>query len=116
MIAIFKGTDEKTHEAFQAWRRDHPDGFHMTEGSSGHFTVHWAQDKRENSAGRGCHHQNVSTIMHREDKDGCYTTAKKVCSDDLQELLAWAAARKYKTKSCGHCDTKKFPFPSASTV
>jgi len=116
MIAIFHGHDKKTHKAFQAWRSEHANGFHMTEGASGNFTIHWAQDKRENEAGRGCHHQGVSTNKYREDKDSCYTTARKVCSDDLAELLAWAASHNFKTKSCGHCDTKRFPFSKGSTL
>lgn len=113
VIATFHGTDEKKHEAFQVWRREHPNGFHMTESAAGRFTIHWAQDKRENAIGRGCTHQGVSTIRYREDKDGCYTTARKVCAESLADLLAWADARKLKTKSCGHCDTNRHPFPRA---
>lgn len=116
MIAIFHARDEKTHEAFQLWRRTHPNGFHMTEGASGSFTIHYAQDKRENGAGRGCHHQGLSTIRYREDKDGCYTTARKVCSDGLADLLAWAGENGFGTKGCGHCDTRKFPFPRSGTT
>jgi hypothetical protein len=51
MISVFHGDNRPTHEAFQAWRRGHADSFHMTERASGVFTVHWAQDKRENQAG-----------------------------------------------------------------
>jgi hypothetical protein len=116
MVAVFHGANEQAHEAFQAWRRTHTGGFHMTEGSNGVFVVHWAQDRRENDAGRGCTHQGSSDNKFHEDKNGCYTTARKVCSESLEELFAWAAERQYKTKSCAHCNTKKFPFPSPSRL
>src|SRR5438105_3585904 len=110
MPSVFHDSDERTHESFQAWRRDNPVGFHMTEGPIGVFTIHWTQDKRENVAGRGCHHQGGSSNRYHEDKGGCYTTARKVCSTSLAELAAWAAANFAATKLCAHCNTKKFPF------
>src|SRR5438046_1631625 len=116
MVSVFHGADEQSHEAFQSWRRAHVDGFHMTEGSQGVFTIHWTQDRHENGAGRGCHHQGVSSNRYREDKGGCYTADRKICSDSLDELLAWAAERKYGCKNCGHCDTRKFPFSKAAAV
>ena len=116
MLSIFHGKDEKNHESFQLWRRDHPNGFHMTEGPKGTFTIHWAQDKRENQAGRGCHHQGVSIIKYLEDAGSCYTAARKVCSDDLRELVSWAEEQQYKVKRCQHCDTRKFPFPARSSA
>ncbi len=48
------------HDAFQAWRQAHPDGFHMTEKSRGEFVIHWTQDKRGNAQGHRCHHQGGS--------------------------------------------------------
>jgi hypothetical protein len=104
--------DAAAHDAFHAWRRAHPNGFNMTEGSKGIFSIHWTQDKRENAEGRGCHHQGGSGNAYLEDKDGRYTAARKVCSDSLKELLAWAAEHATKTKSCAHCDTKRFSFPT----
>ncbi len=114
MIGVFHGTDEATHDAYRAWRREHPDGFNMTEGATGAFTIHWAQDRRENNIGRGCTHQGVSDIKYREDKDGCYTTARKVCAETFEELIAWAAQHECATKNCRHCDTTRFPFPVVS--
>lgn len=111
MCKIFHGSDAATHDAFQAWRRAHPDGFHLTESANGVFTAHWTQDARENSLGRGCIHQGVSETEYREDKGGCYTTATKVCSDSLPELLDWATRNSAVVKNCLHC-TRKFPFPS----
>jgi len=111
MISIFHGDNEQTHEAFQLWRRTHVDGFHMTEGARGEFTIHWAQDKRENTAGRGCHHQGGSGNEYRADKAGCYTTARKVCSENYGDLVEWAKKHGAKTKNCGHCNTRRFPFP-----
>jgi hypothetical protein len=111
MISIFHGNDEITHEKFQRWRKTNIDGFHMTEGPARKFTIHYAQDKRENSTGRGCMHQGVSDIAYIEDKDSCYTRARKVCSNSLAELLAWAKKQGFTTKNCKHCDTKRFPFP-----
>ncbi len=111
MITVFHGPDASTHEAFQAWRRAHPDGFHMSEKPDGTFVVHWSQDKRENSQGRGCSHQGVSSIKYGEDKNGCYTAARKACAESLDALLAWANENNRVTKSCSHCDTKRFPFP-----
>ena len=110
LISIFHGDNKRMHEAFQAWRQGHVNGFHMTEGRAGLFTIHWTQDKRENQAGRGCHHQGVSTNAYRTDKDSCYTTARKVCSNDLRGLIAWANEQGVSTKNCGHCDTRQFPF------
>ena len=111
MIQIFFGHDAVTHNAFQAWRRANPDGFHLSESAAGLFTAHYAQDRRENPTGRGCMHQGCSDNEHAEDKGGCYTTARKVCSDSLAELIAWAAERGYSATSCKHCDTSRFPFP-----
>jgi len=51
---------------------------------------------------------------YREDKNGCYTTARKVCSERFEELIAWATKHSAKLKGCAHCDTRKFPFPPAS--
>src|SRR5262249_28534230 len=95
---VFHGDDEATHRKVQAWRKAHPDGFHMTEGGAGQFTVHYTQDKRENAAGRGCIHQGVSDIDYREDKGGCYTAARKVCSDNVAALVLWAAENGFMTK------------------
>ena len=114
VISKFHENNKKTHDAFQTWRRSHVDGFHMTESASGVFTIHWTQDRRENSAGRGCMHQGGSDNKYREDKDGCYTTARKVCSDNFGELIAWARERNYRTTNCKHCDTRRFPFPIPS--
>ena len=111
MINVFHGTDKKTHDAFQAWRRTHVDGFQMTERSAGVFTIHWAQDKRENDAGRGCAHQGGSSNGYRYDGNSCYTTARKVCSNSIAELRAWAEQHDYVTKSCSHCDKGVFRFP-----
>ena len=112
MIFVFHGEDEETHGNFQAWRKANVEGFHMTERAEGQFTIHYAQDKRENTAGRGCMHQGVSDNKYREDKDGCYTTARKVCSNSLAELITWATEKDFTTKNCKHCDTKQFPFPT----
>lgn len=113
MIEVFHGSDAATHSAFQAWRKAHPDGFNLTQKSKRLFIAHWAQDKRENAQGRGCMHQGGSDNECWEDKGSCYTTAMKVCSDNLFELLDWAAERSASVKNCLHCDTRKFPFPSA---
>jgi hypothetical protein len=115
VISVFHGNDEETHRGFQAWRKANVDGFHMTESAPGQFTIHYTQDKRENAAGRGCMHQGGSDNDHLEDKDGCYTAARKVCSDSLAELIAWATERGFATKNCSHCDTKRFPFRAAFT-
>lgn len=111
MITVFHGSDAATHDAYQTWRQSHVNGFNMTEGSKGVFTIHWTQDKRENSQGRGCHHQGGSGNRYREDKGGCYTAARKVCSDKLNELVAWIDKNSAKAKTCLHCDTRTFPFP-----
>lgn len=73
--------------------------------------IHFTQDKRENADGRGCMHQGGSGNEYREDKNGCYTTARKVCSNSLAELIAWAKSKGYVTQNCKHCDSKRFPFP-----
>ena len=112
MISVFHGDNAGTHDAFQSWRRANPDGFHMTESAAGRFTIHYAQDRRENSAGRGCLHQGCNDNEYRADKGGCYTAARKVCSNSLAELVAWATERGYSATSCKHCDTTQFPFPS----
>lgn len=113
MPTIFHGKDKATHDAFQQWRRSHPDSFHMTETSPKLFSAHWTQDKRENDAGRGCVHQGGSSNEYLDDKSSCYTTAMKVCSDSLAELHSWAEKNGGVIKHCGHCDTRKFPFPSS---
>jgi hypothetical protein len=111
MISVFHGNDAESHQRFQAWRKANVDGFHMTESVAGQFTIHYTQDKRENAAGRGCMHQGISDIEYLEDRDSCYTTARKVCSNSLAELVAWAAENGFTAKNCRHCDTKRFPFP-----
>jgi hypothetical protein len=116
MIQIFHGADEETHEAFQAWRRGNPDGFHMTESARGAFTVHYAQDKRDNGSGRGCAHQGGSDNRFREDKDGCYTSERKVCSEAYAELIVWAKTNSFVTRNCKHCDTRRFPFPDSDIL
>jgi hypothetical protein len=67
MISVFHGSDEETHQKFQAWRKANVDGLHMTESAANLFTIHYTQDKRENSAGRGCMHQGGSDIEYLED-------------------------------------------------
>lgn len=114
MVTIFHGNDEATHKRFQAWRKANINGFHMTESARGQFTIHYTQDRRENSAGRGCIHQGGSDIEYLEDKGSCYTAAKKVCSIDLTELVTWGVERGYATQNCKHCDTSRFPFPTVA--
>lgn len=109
MISIFHGSDESTHEAFQAWRRLHPDGFNLTETSKSIFTAHWTEDRRENGKGRGCMHQGGSSNRFGEDGVTCMTTSKKVCSESYTELLEWAKEQSVYVKNCKHCDTKQFP-------
>ena len=101
VISIFHGNDEKSHDSYQDWRSALPDGFNLTEKAHGSFVAHRMQDKRENLEGRGCHHQG-----------GCYTTARKVCSASLAELLEWVKVNKFEVRTCKHCDTKRFPFES----
>lgn len=89
MVKVFHGHDAETHDAFQTWRKANGDGFFMTECAPGQFTVHYAQDRREHPGGRSCMHNGTSENGYREDKGGCYTTARKACSDSLPALLAW---------------------------
>ena len=116
MITAFHGTNAETHDAFQAWRQANPDGFHMTEKAQRTFLIHWTHDKRENAQGRGCQHQGVSSIRYLEDKDSCYTTARKICSESFAELLEWASKNLSTTKACSHCATRRFPFPGEPLV
>jgi hypothetical protein len=111
MIEIFHGTDEATHEAFQAWRRSHPDGFNLSEGRRGSFTAHWTEDSRDNGRGRGCMHQGGSSNRFNDAGVSCMTTAKKVCSESLAELLEWAACESVQVKYCKHCDSRAYPLP-----
>jgi hypothetical protein len=112
MICIFHGNDKEIHNDFQAWRQSNVDGFHMTEKAAGQFVIHYAQDKRENSEGRGCYHQGGSGNKFSEDKVSCYTKARKVCSNSFPALIAWAKEKGYSTRNCKHCDTKPFAFPT----
>jgi hypothetical protein len=112
MIRIFHGNDEAIHNDFQTWRQANVDGFHMTEKTKREFVIHYAQDKRENSEGRGCCHQGGSGNEFGKDKNCCYTTAMKVCSNSFAELIVWAKANNSSTRNCKHCDTKRFPFPA----
>ena len=111
MIYVFHGDDKATHDAFQGGRQANPDGFNLTEGLKGQFRMHWAQDKRENSLGRGCMHQGGSGNAYGEDKGGCYTKARKICSNSARELREWAKSNNATVKLCAHCDTKRFPLP-----
>ena len=99
------------HDAFQAWRRTHSNGFHLTDKGRRVFSAHWTQDKRENGFGRGCGHQRISEISYLNDDGSCCTKAKKVCSENFQELNDWAASEGVTIKSCAHCNNKRFPFP-----
>jgi len=56
----------------------------------------------------------TTPIEYLEDKGGCYTTARKVCSNNLAELIAWATEHGFTTKNCKHCDKTRFPFPSVT--
>lgn len=114
MIQIFHGNNAHTHDAYQAWRRCHPDGFNLTEKSKGKFVAHWTQDKRESPMGRGCHHQGSSGMLFLEDKGGCYTATRKVCSESLPELFEWARLEGVGLETCSHCHTSRFPFPRTS--
>jgi hypothetical protein len=111
MATEFHGNDKITHDAFQKWRRENLDGFNLTEATKSLYRMHWAQDKRENEAGRGCIHQGGSGNEYRADKGGCYTTARKVCSNSAADLRKWALSNDVELKSCAHCDTKRFPIP-----
>ncbi len=111
MVSKFYGRDEENHKKFQAWRKNNVDGFHMTETNSAQYTIHYTQDKRENNEGRGCIHQGGSNNEYLEDKNCCYTTAQKVCSNSFAELVEWASKNGFTTRNCKHCDTKQFPFP-----
>jgi len=113
MVSVFHGSDEETHQRFQAWRKAHVDGFHMTESGPRQFTIHYTQDKRENRVGRGCIHQGGGDNEYLVD-DGCYTRARKVCSDSLAELIAWATEHGFASKNCKDCDTERFPFPAVA--
>lgn len=115
MIEIFHGDNESAHDAFQAWRSAHPNGFHLTDKGRGVFSAHWTQDKRENDAGRGCGHQGTSDIAYSQDKNGCCTAAKKICSDSFKELCEWAASQGLTVKRCAHCNSNRFPFPAVVT-
>ena len=110
MIEIFHGTNAESHNAFQAWRSSHPDGFNLTESKKNLFTAHWTQDLRDHGDRRGCNHQGGSENKFDEGTN-CYTSAKKVCSDSLQELLAWAQENSVRVKACKNCDTTRNPFP-----
>jgi hypothetical protein len=111
VIQIFHGNNKITHDGFQSWRQSNPDGFNLTEGPKGQFRMHWALDKRESSLGRGCGHQGGSGNEFGADKGGCYTTARKVCSNSAGELRDWAKANNAIVRSCSHCDTSRFPIP-----
>ena len=56
-------------------------------------------------------HLGGSDNEYQEDKGHCYTTARKVCSDSLAELLGWARGENYSVRNCKHYDTSQFPFP-----
>jgi hypothetical protein len=109
MIQVFHGMDESTHEAFQAWRRANPDGFNLSQGRAGEFTAHWAMDRRDHGAGRGCMHQGGSDNRYADDGVTCLTRAKKVCSSSLSELLAWAETHAFRVRLCKHCDAGASP-------
>jgi hypothetical protein len=111
MIRIFHGNDEAIHNDFQAWRQANVDGFRIAEKSAGQFLIHYAQDKRENSEGRGCGHRGGSSNKFAEDKGGCFTTAKKVCSNSFAALIALAKEKGDSTRNCKHCDTNRLRFP-----
>ena len=113
MITIFHGNNAETHDSFQAWRKANVDGFHMSQSAAAEFTIHYTQDKRENAEGRGCMHQGCSSNAYLE--YGCATSARKVCSNSLTELMAWASEHGFTTKNCKHCDSKRFPFAAASS-
>lgn len=108
MVDEFDGDNEMMHDAFQAWRRAHPDGFHLTDKGNRIFSAHWTQDKRENGFGRGCAHQGTSDITYL---NCSLTKAKKVCSESFQELANWATSNDVTIKFCSHCSTERFPFP-----
>ena len=57
-------------------------------------------------------HQGTSRVKYMEDR--CYTKARKVCSNSLAELIAWATEHGFTTKNCKHCDSKRFPFPTVA--
>ena len=113
MLRIFHGNKKNVHNDYQAWRRNHPNGFVLSESSKGTFMLHWAQDVREHGAGRGCIHLGGSNNPYGIDH--CYTTRRKVCSESVTELANWTATNSYVLNNCSHCNTQSFPFPFSHT-
>ncbi len=80
------------HTRFQAWRREHPDGFFLTEKGKGSFVLHHVT----------CWHPGNDT-WEPEDAGQSLTKKRKICSTDDSGLDAWAAQQGFTVRDCQHC-------------
>ena len=85
--------DRIDHDAFMAWKAHHPDGYDLAVKTTDRANLHQTQ----------CHH--VGTLPHHT-YGGSATKDRKVCSDDVDDLFAWADANRMVVKACGTCRTK----------
>lgn len=97
MIEEFVDAGEhKVHEAFQHWRREHMDGYFLNVKSPSVLMLHRAD----------ClHHGDPDWSTDNPAGWGSLTRTRKVCSDDRDELVAWATgnAGTATVKRCKDC-------------
>jgi hypothetical protein len=78
------------HDAFERWRREHPDGLFINFGSPGDMMLHRAN----------CPH----FVFH---VPRSLTSYKKVCADSIDDLEAWAGRHSSsRLAACSTCSPR----------
>lgn len=92
-VIEFHDTPNKSdHDAFQAWRSAHPDGFFLTFKTKVKANLHVST----------CHHPG-SADWSREETGHSLTTMRKACSTRARELRSWADAQGVQLHACLDC-------------
>ncbi len=90
--AFHDAGDVSDHEAFQAWRISHPDGFYLNLETRNKAKLH----------GCNCWHAGSANLSAAE-LGGSLTLKKKVCSENPVTLLSWANDYHVSVTGCAHC-------------
>lgn len=86
-VATFHDADGPgAQDAFERWRREHPEGYFLNHGSPSDMVVHWT---------------DCSRLIVRESRS--LTSYKKVRAESIDELEVWASQRS--STSPGMCRT-----------
>ncbi len=99
MIQEFLDSHERIlHDEFQQWRTDNPDGFCLNFKTKSRANLH---------VSTGCMHLGGWVVSLQDYVDRgipqSLTKKRKVCSPDLDALIAWAETNSVDIVPCRHC-------------